>query len=111
MSILYDTIIKLCDEKQISGYKLCTDLGISKSILTDLKMGRKKTVNAQTASKIADYFGVSVSYLLGNDSAPDKSDSSPKLRSVSRLESSNITPDEDKAIDTFIQYLLDKKKK
>jgi hypothetical protein len=28
-------------------------------------MGRKKTLNAVTAAKIADYFGVSVSFLLG----------------------------------------------
>ena len=44
---------------------MCSDLGISKSLMTDLKNGRKKSVNAETAQKIATYFGVSVGYLLG----------------------------------------------
>ena len=35
--------------------------------MTDLKMGRKKTVNAETAQKIAGFFGVSVAYLLGQE--------------------------------------------
>jgi len=65
MSKMYEIIKMLCDEKGITGYRLCSDLGISKSTLTDLKMGRKKTVNASTASKIANYFDVSVDYLLG----------------------------------------------
>lgn len=44
---------------------MCSDLGISKSLMTDLKNGRKKSVNAETAQKLATYFDVSVGYLLG----------------------------------------------
>ena len=65
MSKLYDNVNLLCETHNISGYKLCNDIGISKSIITDLKKGRKKSLSATTASKIADYFGVSVSYLIG----------------------------------------------
>ena len=46
---------------------MCVDLGISKSLMTDLKSGRKKGVNAETAQKIASYFDVSVGYLLGEE--------------------------------------------
>ena len=46
---------------------MCSDVGISKGLLTDLKMGRKKGVSAVTAQKIAAYFGVSVGYLLGEE--------------------------------------------
>ena len=62
---LYTTISTLCTERGITGNKLCSDLGISRGILTDLKMGRKKDLYATTAYKIAKYFGVSVGYLLG----------------------------------------------
>lgn len=71
MASLYSRIAALCDKKNITGYKLCTDLGISRSVLSDLKSGRKKTLNANTASAIAEYFGVSVSYLLGTSDAPE----------------------------------------
>ena len=46
---------------------MCTDTGISKGLLTDLKMGRRTGVSAVTAQKIASYFGVSVAYLLGEE--------------------------------------------
>jgi transcriptional regulator with XRE-family HTH domain len=65
MSKLYETIEALCEKNGIRPGSLCTRLGISRSLMTDLKMGRKKTVSAETAQKIAGYFGVSVGYLLG----------------------------------------------
>ena len=46
---------------------MCLDLGMSKSTLSDLKSGRKKSFTAETAQKIASYLGVSVAYLLGEE--------------------------------------------
>lgn len=62
---IYNRINNLCTRDGITGAKLCTEIGISRGILSDLKAGRKKTINAETAYKIAKYFGVSVGYLLG----------------------------------------------
>lgn len=67
MSTLYKNIMSLCDSRGIKGGKMCTDTGISKGLLTDLKMGRRTGVSAVTAQKIAAYFGVSVGYLLGEE--------------------------------------------
>lgn len=67
MSNLHKTITELCEKKGVSGYRLCKDTGIQPSILTDLKMGRQKSLSAVNAEKIANYFGVSVGYLLGNE--------------------------------------------
>lgn len=75
MSTLYDRLVLLCTQKGIKGGKMCTDLGISKSLMTDLKMGRKKGVTAETAQKIASYFGVSVGYLLGEEAEKIPADS------------------------------------
>ena len=46
---------------------MCTDIGMSKGILTDLKMGRQSGISAANAQKIASYFDVSVGYLLGEE--------------------------------------------
>lgn len=67
MGTLYENINGLCKERGITGGKMCTDLGISKGLVTDLKMGRRTGVSAKTADKIATYFHVSVGYLLGNE--------------------------------------------
>lgn len=67
MVTLYERISALCEERGIKGGKMCTDTGISKGLLTDLKMGRRTGVSAVTAQKIASYFNVSVGYLLGEE--------------------------------------------
>jgi transcriptional regulator with XRE-family HTH domain len=72
MGILYKNIISLCEERGIKGGKMCTDIGMSKGILTDLKMGRQTGISAANAQKIAAYFGVSVGYLLGEEEQKEK---------------------------------------
>ena len=69
MADLYENIVKLCESRGIRPGRLCDELGISRCLMTDLKMGRKKGVNAQTAQKIAGYLGVSVACLLGQAEA------------------------------------------
>ena len=74
MGTLYENIISLCEEKGIKGGKMCTDIGMSKGILTDLKMGRQTGISAVNAQKIAAYFGVTVGYLLGEEEKPTVND-------------------------------------
>lgn len=76
MCSLYENIVSLCKEKGIKPGKLCSELGLSRGLITDLKMGRKKSISAETANKIASYFGVSVGYLLGTEAekAPTRED-------------------------------------
>jgi transcriptional regulator with XRE-family HTH domain len=75
LGTLYENIIALCNERGIKGGKMCTDIGMSKGILTDLKMGRQSGISAANAQKIASYFGVSVGYLLGDE---QKKEAAPK---------------------------------
>lgn len=65
MWTLYENIQTLCEERGIKGGKMCVDLGLSKSLMTDLKSGRKKSINSETAKKIAEYFGVSIDRVVG----------------------------------------------
>ena len=67
MCTLHERIQELCKSKGVSGSRMCLDLGMSKSTLSDLKSGRKKGVTAETAQKIASYLGVTVEYLLGEE--------------------------------------------
>ena len=67
MENLFVRIQALCEQKGIRPGRLCDELGLSRGLMTDLKMGRKKTVNAETAQKIAGFFGVSVGHLLGQE--------------------------------------------
>lgn len=67
MGTLYQNIKSLCDERKIKGGRMCVDLGLSKSTMTDLKSGRRKGISIETAQKIADYFNVSIDRVLGSE--------------------------------------------
>lgn len=69
MSDLYKRIESLCLEKKISITTMCKESGASRASLSDLKVGRKQKLSADTLSKIAAYFGVSVDFLLGVESS------------------------------------------
>lgn len=66
MSALYNILSQLCNERGISAYRMCKDIGLQPSIMTDLKMGRRSSMKAETIARVANYFDVSVDYLLGN---------------------------------------------
>ena len=67
MCTLYNRITELCKSKGVSGSRMCLDLGLSKSTLSDIKSGRKKGISTATAQKMASYLNVSVDYLLGEE--------------------------------------------
>lgn len=71
MDNLYESIEALCNQRGIRPGRLCNDLGLSRGLITDLKMGRKKSVTAETAQKIAAYFGITVGQLLGQSDSTD----------------------------------------
>ena len=70
MCNMYSILQKLCAQKGITITEMCKAAKISRAPLTELKMGRSKTLSSATLSKIAAYFGVSVDYLLGNKEKP-----------------------------------------
>ena len=63
MSTMYSRIEKLCKENYLDITKLCRELQIPRSSLSELKSGRAKSISADKVSKIADYFHVSASYI------------------------------------------------
>ena len=65
MSDLYKRITTLCDNRKISAGQMCKDINLSRGIITDLKMGRKKNLSTDTLTKIANYFKVPINFLLG----------------------------------------------
>ncbi len=81
MDTLYDRIAALCESSGIRPGRLCAELGLSRGLMTDLKMGRKKGISAETAQKIASFFGVSVGHLLGQEDreSPQLSEQKPDI--------------------------------
>lgn len=65
---MYEIFLKLLDEKGVTAYKVGKATGIGGSTFTDWKTGRS-VPKQEKLQKIADYFGVSLDYLMtGSDS-------------------------------------------
>ena len=62
---MYETINRLCKESGISVSELCRNIRVSRSTLSELKLGRTKSLSSEITAKISNYFNVSVDYLLG----------------------------------------------
>lgn len=56
---MYDIIESKLKEKGIKAYKMCKDIGISPTVISDLKSGKSKPKFDKLA-KIADYLGIDV---------------------------------------------------
>lgn len=64
--MFYDNFKLLCDQRGVSPKRAVMEIGLSNSIATKWK-NTGATPNGETLKKIADYFGVSVAYLLGTE--------------------------------------------
>jgi transcriptional regulator with XRE-family HTH domain len=111
--MFYEIFKKLCDERGTNPTAVALDMGISTSLTSRWKHGGKPRI--ETLNKIADYFGVSVSYLLGVTDDPDpvalvdpSKKEPPMLEWLTKLD--DMTPDELAEVEQFVDFVLSKKK-
>lgn len=72
--MFYDTYLKLCQEKKEKPYSLPMKLGAKANACVD-QWKKGSTPRQPMLGKIADYFGVSIDYLLtGEERQPTKTD-------------------------------------
>jgi transcriptional regulator with XRE-family HTH domain len=77
---LYEIFEQLMQERFLTHYGVWKATGVSQSSLSDWKKG-KGTPGSQSLSKLADFFGVTVDYLMGRGiPAPKESGNTIKLR-------------------------------
>lgn len=69
---MYEIFEKLCRERGVTAYRVSEATGIKTSSLSGWKAG-KFTPKQEKLKKIADYFGVSIEYLMTGEE-PDQKD-------------------------------------
>lgn len=74
---MYEIFEQLLQRNNISAYKVAKETGVTQSTLSDWKRGRS-TPKTENMKKLADYFGVSIDYLM---TGHEKKEDSPKLNS------------------------------
>gem|GEM_PF-191758 len=74
---LYKKIENLCSARGITISEMCRESQVSRSALTELKMGRTKSLSYKALQKIANYFEVSVE--IFSDDEEKKPDTDAEL--------------------------------
>ena len=69
---MYDIFKKLCSERGVTPYRVCKETGLTTSTISNWKAGRY-TPKADKMQKIADFFGVSIEFLMGNEEKQESS--------------------------------------
>ena len=93
MSDLYNKIESLCKDRKISITAMCKEATVSRGSLTDLKSGRSKELSTEAVTKIANYFGTTVDFLLGtekNSTPPVQDERSAAIEFVKGLSESDF---------------------
>lgn len=109
---LYNRIEELCRSKGINITVMCQQSGAPRGALSDIKTGRKKGLSSATLEKIAEYFGVSVDYILGReahigDFSLELSENEKKLLELIK----QLSDDEVKQVSDYIDFILSKRGK
>ena len=63
---MYERFEQLLQKRGVTPYKVSKETGVTQTSLSNWKSGRN-TPSAKTLQKLADYFGVTVGYLMGTE--------------------------------------------
>ena len=74
---MYEIFEHLLEERGVTAYRVSKETGVTPATLTSWKQG-KYTPKPEKLQKIADYFGVSLSYLMTGQG--DVSENEPQLK-------------------------------
>lgn len=72
---MYEVFEQLLQRYGVTSYKVAKETGVTQTALSNWKSGRS-TPSTPTLQKIADYFGVTIDYLMTGE---EKKDSAPEL--------------------------------
>lgn len=88
---MYEKFEKLLKEKNLSTYRVSKDTGITSSTFADWKSGRS-VPKLPKLQKIADYFGVPVSYFTDEKQETNNTENKKTPKELKRLlESEEVT--------------------
>lgn len=75
---MYEIFEQLLQKYGVTSYKVAKEAGVTQTALSNWKTGRS-TPTVKTLQKIADYFGVTVDYLMtGKDEKPSEPQLTPR---------------------------------
>ncbi|WP_101697024.1 helix-turn-helix domain-containing protein [Clostridium minihomine] len=63
---LYEKLEALCKDNKINITQMCKEAEVSRSVLSDYKAGRSKSISMDNIGKLANHFNVPIDFLMGH---------------------------------------------
>ena len=103
-----DNFIKLCADRNIAPTVVCKAIGLSNAAYS--AWDNNSVPRRTTLKKLADYFGVSVDYLLGKeDTAPATPIEDNKKELFGQID--QMTDEQLEQLKTYAKFLIENKNK
>lgn len=90
---MYEVFEQLLQSHGVSSYKVSKDTGVTQTSLSNWKAGRS-TPTTKTLQRIADYFGVTIDYLMTGKEEPKE-----KAPELTAKDERDITKDVDRIME------------
>lgn len=105
---LAQRLAELRRDKDQSLQQVADAVEVSKAHIWELEKGRTDNPSMALVTRLADHFGVSVAYLVGED--VESRDADPELQRMFR-QAKDLDPADRALLDRLMQDLLDRSKK
>ncbi|WP_313074775.1 helix-turn-helix domain-containing protein [Lacrimispora sp.] len=108
---MYEIFLKLLEARGVKAADVCRGTGLPSSLFSEWKRG-KSTPKADKMKKIADYFGVTVDYLVTGE-GPEASSVKPNQIETlaAHLEGDDLSEDELEEIMNYVEFIKSRRKK
>ena len=104
-----ENFIRLCNERHIAPTAVCKAVGLSNAVFT--AWDENSVPRQATLLRIADYFGVSVEYLLnGQEKKPSETEDLEEIRVALFGGDAEVTPEMWEEVKRFARYVAAQKK-
>ena len=118
MNAVYERINALCGKRGTTYSAVCRELGLIPSTIGNLKNSESRTLSYDTALMLAEYFGVTVGYILKGDISAVTSGgeiSEDDIKAAFWGGEKDLTPEDIEALwqeaKDYIEYATQRKKK
>ena len=105
-----ENFIRLCNERHIAPTAVCKAIGLSNAVFT--AWDENSVPRQATLLRIADYFGVTVDYLLGKEQEkkPSETEDLEEIRVALFGGDTEVTPEMWEEVKQFARFVAMKKK-
>lgn len=105
--MFYDKFLQLCESIGISPSRAAIEAGVSKSLVSKWKNNKAKDPSPDVARKLANYFGITVSELLDEETKnPAPKSGSEKIDNLIKL-ASELSPEQIERLLAYGQGMKD----